>query len=70
MNMVVDWVVSRIVEPTSWIAVGVGAIVLSILVPVGAPYFLGIAGITAVAGMLMKEQGGKWVVVDAYAVRI
>ena len=59
MDMVVDWVVSRIVEPTSWIAVGVGAIVLSMLVPVGAPYFLGIAGITAVAGMLMKEQGGK-----------
>ena len=59
MNMVGDWVVSRIVEPTSWIAVGVGAIVLSILVPVGAPYFLGIAGITAVAGMFMKEQGGK-----------
>ena len=59
MNMVIDWVVSRIVEPTSWIAVGVGAIVLSMLVPVGAPYFFGIAGITAVAGMLMKEQGGK-----------
>ena len=59
MDMVIDWVVSRIIEPTSWIAVGVGAIVLSILIPVGTPYFLGVAGVTAIAGMLMKEQGSK-----------
>jgi|TARA_R100000315_G_C5201826_1_gene118775 hypothetical protein len=59
VDLVVNWVADRIVEPTSWISVGVGAIVLSILVPVGTPYFLGIAGATALAGMLMKEKGGK-----------
>tara|TARA_R110002124_G_scaffold227360_1_gene392609 strand:- start:209 stop:394 length:186 start_codon:yes stop_codon:yes gene_type:complete len=57
--VVVDWVKNRIVEPTSWIAVGVGALILSMCIPVGGIYFLGAAAVTVVAGVIMKEQGSK-----------
>jgi len=54
-----DWIKSRIVEPTTWISVGVGAILLSIVVPTGAPIFLLIAAVTVAAGMFMKEKGKR-----------
>jgi len=57
--VVVDWVRNRVVEPTSWIAVGVGALILSICIPAGGLYFLGAAAVTVVAGIFMKEQGSK-----------
>ena len=57
--VVVDWVRDRVVEPTSWIAVGVGALILSMCIPAGGLYFLGAAAVTVVAGIFMKEQGSK-----------
>jgi hypothetical protein len=57
--VVVDWVRNRVVEPTSWIAVGVGALILSMCIPAGGLYFLGAAAVTVVAGIFMKEQGSK-----------
>lgn len=53
---IMDWVMKRIVEPTSWIAVGVGAIILSMIMPSWAMWFLCIAGATVVAGVVMKEK--------------
>ena len=52
---IMDWVRNRIVEPTSWIAIGVGAIILSMLIPSWAMWFWCIAGATVVAGVIMKE---------------
>jgi len=57
--VVVDWVKGRIVEPTSWIAVGVGALILSMCIPTGGLYFLGAAAVTVVVGVFMKETGSK-----------
>ena len=57
--VVIDWVKGRIIEPTSWIAVGVGALILSMYIPAGGLYFLGAAAVTVVAGIFMKEQGSK-----------
>jgi hypothetical protein len=59
MKLVIDWVRNRIVEPTSWIAVGVGALILSVCIPAGGSYFLGAAAVTVVAGIFMKEQSSK-----------
>ena len=59
MKLVIDWVKNRVVEPTSWIAVGVGALILSVCIPAGGPYFLGAAAVTVVAGIFMKEQSSK-----------
>ena len=53
---IMDWVMERIVEPTSWIAIGVGAIILSMIMPSWAMWFLCIAGATVVAGVVMKEK--------------
>ncbi len=53
---IMDWVMKRIVEPSSWIAVGVGAIILSMIMPSWAMWFLCIAGATTVAGVIMKEK--------------
>ncbi len=53
---IMDWVMKRIVEPSSWIAVGVGAIILSMIMPSWAMWFLCIAGATVVAGVVMKEK--------------
>ena len=53
---IMDWVRNRIVEPTSWIAIGVGAIILSMIMPSWAMWFWCIAGATVVAGVIMKEK--------------
>ena len=53
---IMDWVRNRIVEPTSWIAIGVGSIILSMIMPSWAMWFLCIAGATVVAGIIMKEK--------------
>lgn len=52
-----DWIKDRIVEPTSWVAVGVGAVVLSMVLPSVAPIFLIIAAVTVGLGIFMKEKG-------------
>ena len=52
-----QWVKSRIVEPTSWIAVGVGSIIISIVVPSAAVYLLIAAAVTVALGIFMKEKG-------------
>ena len=54
---IMNWVKSRIVEPTSWIAVGVGAIIFSIVVPSAAGYLLIAAAVTVALGIFMKERG-------------
>ena len=54
---IMNWVRSRIVEPTSWIAVGVGAIIISIVVPSAAVYLLIAAAVTVALGIFMKERG-------------
>lgn len=54
---IMNWVKSRIVEPTSWIAVGVGAIIISIVVPSAAVYLLIAAAVTVALGIFMKERG-------------
>ena len=54
---IMNWVKSRIVEPTSWIAVGVGAIIISIVVPSAAVYLLIAAAVTVGLGIFMKEKG-------------
>tara|TARA_Y100001973_G_C5207504_1_gene342656 strand:- start:2063 stop:2239 length:177 start_codon:yes stop_codon:yes gene_type:complete len=54
---IMNWVKSRIVEPTSWIAVGVGAIIISIVVPSAAVYLLIAAAVTVALGIFMKEKG-------------
>ena len=52
-----DWIKDRIVEPTSWVPVGVGAVVLSMVLPAVAPVFLIIAAVTVGLGIFMKEKG-------------
>ena len=56
MEMVMDWVKKRIIEPTSWISIGVGAIILSMLMPSIGIWLWCIAGATVVAGVIMKEK--------------
>ncbi len=53
-----DWIKSRIIEPTTWLAVGVGAILLSSLMPQWSLYFMILAAATVAAGIIMKERGG------------
>ena len=53
----ISWIKQRIVEPTTWLAVGLGTVVLSIMIPVIAMWFWCIAAITVVAGIFMKEKG-------------
>ena len=50
---IMNWVKSRIVEPTSWLAVGVGAIILSMIMPSAAVVFLIIAAATVGLGIFM-----------------
>ena len=52
-----DWVKQRIVEPTTWISVGVGAGILSMILPKAAVFFLIAAAITVGLGIFMKEKG-------------
>lgn len=54
-----NWIKSRIVEPTTWLAVGVGAILLSTVVPVAAAWLMIAAAITVAAGVVLKEKGGR-----------
>ena len=51
------WIKDRITEPTSWLAVGVGALILSMVIPEGTFYFLLAAAVTAAAGAIMREKG-------------
>tara|TARA_R110000824_G_scaffold148384_1_gene318116 strand:+ start:977 stop:1141 length:165 start_codon:yes stop_codon:yes gene_type:complete len=52
-----DWIKDRIVEPTTWIATGVGSILLSMVIPQGAEVFLIVAAATVAAGIFMREKG-------------
>ena len=54
-----DWIKSRIVDPTTWCAVGIGAILLSIIIPQGGLYFMILAAATVAAGIFMKEKGNS-----------
>jgi|TARA_R110002020_G_scaffold48763_3_gene138970 hypothetical protein len=54
-----QWILDRIVEPTTWLAVGVGAIILSMILPQAGPLFLIVAGCTVAAGIFMREKGKK-----------
>jgi len=54
---IISWVKSRIVEPTTWLAVGIGAVVLSMLIPAIALALWIIALCTVGAGIFMKEKG-------------
>jgi len=54
-----NWIKSRIVEPTSWLAVGVGAIVISSVVPSIAVWLMIAAAVTVAAGIILKEKGGQ-----------
>ena len=52
-----DWVKQRIVEPTTWISVGVGSVILSMILPKAAVFFLIAAAVTVGLGIFMKEKG-------------
>ena len=53
----VKWIKDRIVEPTSWLAVGIGAILVSMLIPKLALTLMIVAAVTVAAGIIMKERG-------------
>ena len=52
-----DWITSRIKEPTTWLSVGMGARVFSVLMPKWAIVLVLVAAVTALAGIVMKEKG-------------
>jgi len=52
-----EWIRKRIVEPSTWSAMGVGAIVMSMMLPAWAMWFWCGAAVTVVAGIMMKEKG-------------
>ena len=54
---IMNWIKSRSVEPTTWLAVGVGAVVLSMMIPAIAIVLWIIAIATVGAGIFMKEKG-------------
>ena len=54
---IMSWIKSRIVEPTTWLAVGVGAVVLSMMIPAIAIVLWIIAIATVGAGIFMREKG-------------
>ena len=54
---IMNWIKSRIVEPTTWLAVGVGAVVLSMMIPAIAIVLWIIAIATVGAGIFMREKG-------------
>ena len=54
---IMNWIKSRIVEPTTWLAVGVGAVVLSMMIPAIAIALWIIAIATVGAGIFMREKG-------------
>ena len=51
------WITSRLVEPTTWVAVGVAAVAVSTLVPVATAYLMVVAAVTVAAGIILKEKG-------------
>ena len=51
------WITERIAEPTTWVAVGVGAIAVSMVVPAAASYLIVVAAVTVAAGIILKEKG-------------
>ena len=51
-----EWVRKRVVEPSTWAAMGVGAIVMSMMLPAWAMWFWCVAAVTVVAGIVMKER--------------
>ena len=53
---IMNWIKSRIVGPTTWLAVGVGAVVLSMMIPAIAIVLWIIAIATVGAGIFMKEK--------------
>jgi energy-converting hydrogenase Eha subunit A len=55
--IVLSWLKSRIIEPTSWIAIGLGAVIVSIAIPDIAIYLLIAAAVTVALGVIMKERG-------------
>ena len=55
--IVLSWLKSRIIEPTSWIAIGLGAVIISIAIPDIAIYLLIAAAVTVALGVIMKERG-------------
>jgi|TARA_R110002020_G_scaffold390400_1_gene600879 hypothetical protein len=55
--IVFNWLKSRIIEPTSWIAIGLGAVIASIAVPSVAIYLLSASAVTVAFGIFMKEKG-------------
>tara|TARA_R110002020_G_scaffold241191_6_gene454353 strand:+ start:659 stop:823 length:165 start_codon:yes stop_codon:yes gene_type:complete len=52
-----NWIKSRISEPTTWLAVGVGAIIISAVIPAWAGWLMIAAAVTVAAGILLKEKG-------------
>ena len=52
-----DWITSRIKEPTTWLSVGMGALVFSVLIPKWAIVLVLVAAVTALAVIVMKEKG-------------
>ena len=51
-----EWVRKRVVEPSTWAATGVGAIIMSMMLPSWAMWFWCVAAVTVVAGIVMKEK--------------
>ena len=51
------WIKSRIIEPTTWVAVGLGAVVISMILPATAFAMWCLAAVTIAAGVFMKEKG-------------
>lgn len=52
-----QWITNRITEPTTWVAVGVGAVVVSLMVPTATAYLWSLAAVTVIAGIILKEKG-------------
>ena len=57
MNNVMTWIKSRIIEPTTWVAVGLRAVVISMILPATAFAMWCLAAVTIAAGVFMKEKG-------------
>ena len=54
---ILSWIKKRIVEPTTWLAVGLASVIVSIMIPVIAMWLWCISAITVAAGIFMKEKG-------------
>ena len=61
MMMIMEWVKKRVVEPTSWLAIGVGAVILSMMMPTWAIWFWCVALrffllFTVICGSILQES--------------